>query len=72
MADPLEEAWREWESLPAAKAPGYEPHPDLTPDLMERLNNTLANLRICVQDHPEDERLAQVEANLRWLMGRRV
>lgn len=51
---------------------GYTQHPDLTPWLADQLNSMVANLRLCVNDHPEDERLAQVEAHLRWLLGRRV
>jgi hypothetical protein len=51
---------------------GYTPHPDMTPTLTRILNEIAEDLAICCRDHPEDERLDEVEANVRWLLGRRV
>lgn len=51
---------------------GYTPHSDLTPELTEILSSAVDNLNVCMRDHPEDERLGRVEANLRWLLGKRI
>ncbi len=51
---------------------GYVPHPELTPALVQRLELLAADLAVCVADHPDDDRLSRAEAQVRWLLGRRV
>ena len=51
---------------------GFSPHPDLTPRLTAVLELLVGDLGDCMRHHPEDERLARCEANVRWLLGLRV
>lgn len=52
---------------------GFEIHPGITsPEAIEMIRNLARELRECCRDHPADERLSRIEANLRWLVGERI
>lgn len=57
---------------PCEEHDGSTLYPTLTPYVVGLLRGLAAELRVCLNDHPEDERLARVEANVRWLVGERV
>jgi hypothetical protein len=54
------------------KLDGFTPHPDMTTRLGNEVTRVIEELKVCIRDHPDDERLARAEAMLRWLLGGRI